>query len=310
MPARCIAHLPTQASRAWLLREDDAPYELGRDEASALFLDDDRVSRRHARFVYDGGWRVEDLGSKNGLVVDGTALATAPLGGTHWIDAGGVVLRFEVLDEGAAARRAEEELSRWRSSHACCRELDPTMEPEEILERLLASALRLSGLERGFVLRRRPAASAEDELEVVAQRGLELSDLASPRFRGSVGAVEKALAEGRSVATTDASLDTWLGERASVLTGGIRGLACLPLKVDEELIGALYADSRRPGAAVTELDLEILGALADHAALVLSLAALRRELDDLEREAARGLSAPRTERSWRRLVAAPEEATA
>jgi GAF domain-containing protein len=118
------------------------------------------------------------------------------------------------------------------------------------------------------------------------------------------------LAEGRPVATTDASLDTWLGERASVLTGGIRGLVCLPLAVGDELLGVLYADSRRPGATVTELDVEILSALADHAALVLSLAEVRRELDALEREAepAPPPEPPSPGRSWRQLVARSEGA--
>lgn len=302
MPARCIAHPPHQASRSWILHEGAAEHVLGRGEGVDLLVDDDRISRRHARFVFDGAWRIEDLESKNGIVVDGRPTERSTLSAAHWIDVGGVLLRFEVLDPETAMRLAGEDLSRWRSSHALERELTPELAPEEILGRLLGSALRLSGLERGFVLSRgAPGGSPEAGLEVAAREELSRGDLSSPRFRGSVSAVNRVLEERRPVATTDASLDTWLGERASILTGGIRGLVCLPLEVDGHLQGALYVDSRRPGAAVTELDVEILSALADHAALVLSLSEARRRLEMLERAASGVAGEPdlaRTATGW------------
>jgi DNA-binding winged helix-turn-helix (wHTH) protein len=52
---------------------------LGRDPASAVFLDAPGVSRRHARIVVEGPNAIlEDLGSKNGTVVDGQPL-TGPV---------------------------------------------------------------------------------------------------------------------------------------------------------------------------------------------------------------------------------------
>jgi pSer/pThr/pTyr-binding forkhead associated (FHA) protein len=46
--------------------------ELGRDPAAALVVDDELVSRRHARIApRDGGAVVEDLGSSNGTFVNG-----------------------------------------------------------------------------------------------------------------------------------------------------------------------------------------------------------------------------------------------
>jgi DNA-binding winged helix-turn-helix (wHTH) protein len=45
---------------------------IGRDEASALWVDDPLVSRRHARILVDGDRAVlEDLGSKNGTLLAG-----------------------------------------------------------------------------------------------------------------------------------------------------------------------------------------------------------------------------------------------
>lgn len=45
---------------------------IGRDDAAALWIDDDLVSRRHARIVVDEmGAVLEDLGSKNGTLLRG-----------------------------------------------------------------------------------------------------------------------------------------------------------------------------------------------------------------------------------------------
>jgi len=50
---------------------------IGRDPEATVWLDSASVSRRHAQIVIDGnGVRLEDLGSKNGTVVDALPLAS------------------------------------------------------------------------------------------------------------------------------------------------------------------------------------------------------------------------------------------
>lgn len=50
----------------------DGPVELGREQSVDVVLDDEEVSRRHARLSPDaGGVLVEDLGSRNGTYVNG-----------------------------------------------------------------------------------------------------------------------------------------------------------------------------------------------------------------------------------------------
>jgi DNA-binding winged helix-turn-helix (wHTH) protein len=62
----------------WGIREialRDGENVLGREESAAIWIDDSSVSRRHARVVIgESGAVVEDLGSKNGTLVNGRRL--------------------------------------------------------------------------------------------------------------------------------------------------------------------------------------------------------------------------------------------
>ena len=79
MPARFSAYPPDRAVVVRVL-EDDRRYSVGRAEACAVRLDHDSVSRHHAEIVGNGdGWRLIDLGSKNGLRVDGPEVGAIPL---------------------------------------------------------------------------------------------------------------------------------------------------------------------------------------------------------------------------------------
>lgn len=279
MAARLILHLPLGPARVVDLPEE-GELVVGRESGCEVLLDDERVSRRHARLTPPAregeAWMATDLASKNGTAVDGSPIEVAPLPDRCWINFGGLLARFERVDR---AETADERLRRWRTSLDLSRGLAPAQGLERLLRRILDSVLALSGAERGMVL----LAASGGDLEIAATAGLSSSDLAHTEFSGSVAAVEQVLATGRPMATADARSDALLGERPSVLREGIRALLCVPLKVLDRLAGAVYADSRRPGAAFTELDLEILEALAAQAGMAIAVARLDSELKDLAR---------------------------
>ena len=69
---------PRQGTRALLVGEDKRtvvsgdPFVIGRSRECDLVLDDPNVSRRHAELRReDGGWAVRDLGSTNGIKLNG-----------------------------------------------------------------------------------------------------------------------------------------------------------------------------------------------------------------------------------------------
>jgi hypothetical protein len=278
MPARLTVHFPSRPARVLLL-PDDRPTVVGRDPDCDAVLADDLVSRRHAVLARNGpGWTVADLGSKNGTLIDGMPVGDGALRERSWISFGGLIAHFESVP-GAVDRVQEERLRRFTTSLDLRRGLAPGIGVKGLLPQVVASMLALTGAERGFVL----LAGPEGELEVAARSGLSWEDLQAAEFGGSLGAVQRALATGAPVVSTDVRSDAELGERASIVDQGIRTLLCVPVYALDRLIGAMYADSRKPGAAFTELDLEILEALAAQAGLAIAAARLDEELKGLAR---------------------------
>jgi len=282
MPACLTLHFSAAPARELVLPEG-CETVVGRDPECGIAVEDDRVSRRHAALrPGPSGWTLADLGSKNGTLVDGVLVENARLAEQSWISFGGLVAHFEAAAGSVEALQAER-LRRLTTALEARRSLDPAVGLPKLLSRVVESTLALANAERGFLL----LARADGDLEVAARSGLSWDDLQAAEFGGSVGAVERALSGGRPVVSSDARADALLGSRASVVAGGIRALLCVPVLVHERRIGVLYADSRKPGAAFTELDLEILEALAAQAGLAIAVTYLNEELRQLAEQIAR-----------------------
>jgi DNA-binding winged helix-turn-helix (wHTH) protein len=72
---------------------------IGRSSDAAIFVDDAGVSRHHARIAIGGhGATLEDLGSKNGTMLDGRAVSgIAPLADGMMIVIGATALKFRIF---------------------------------------------------------------------------------------------------------------------------------------------------------------------------------------------------------------------
>ena len=289
MPARFNAYVPDAAALVRLL-DDDVLYRIGRSADCELCIDHWSVSRFHAELTGAGGkWSLRDTGSKNGLRVDGHLAVRAEFEKSAWFSIGDVDCWFELLDAAAAERFRAEGETRRATSRALSQQLVPGLGIRALMPQTLDVVLELSGLERGFVL----YAEENAPLRVRASRGFAVDDISSSHFAGSAAAVDRALAEGKSIVCCDAAESPWLGVRPSVRLGGIRGLVCVPLRLSGKSIGVIYADSRKPGPPVTELDLELIENVARHAAAAFEAARLEGDVADIVRSAADvGLRAP------------------
>lgn len=278
MPGKLTLFPARGASRYLLLHEGESR-QAGRDPgANDLVIDDPRVSARHARIEWTGrGWSLSDLESKNGTFVSGESATGTALEDKDWLSFGGLLARFELVSEEEVVALESERARRLQTSVEITQELARERDPRRLLERLLQSVLSLTAAERGFVLLIGPRGTLEAEVASGFGAGAALDE----RFEGSLGAIEQVLATGQPVVASDAASHTFLGHRPSVQEFGITTLACVPLKAGDGVIGLIYVDGRKPGAAFTDLDLEILEALAANVAVVLSTVRIDREIREL-----------------------------
>jgi hypothetical protein len=266
MPGKLTLHPPRRASRYLLIRDGET-LVVGRHPGCGLALDDPRVSKRHARLAWTGsGWTLDDLGSKNGTTVNGRPAAGALLGHGDWVSFGGLMGHFERLDEAEITAAESDRLARLQTSIAMRRRLGADLEPLDLLLRFLESAMSVVRAERGFVLVTGP----DGVLRAEVATALSEDAFADERFAGSLGAVARAARTRTPVVVSDAQNDPLLSRRPSIHQKGIGALVCVPLLHEASLLGLLYVDSRKPGVAASELDLEILTTLAEHCALVIA----------------------------------------
>lgn len=272
MLARLTFYETDRPARQVVLAEADR-YLIGRDESCTIRIADGTLSRRHAKLKYqDGAWRLSDLASKNGTLIAGRPIDHHSLNENEWIEFGSVLARFDRVSQSALDADERRIGQQWQSSVQLSRVLTPSMETDELLARLLESFVSTSACERGFVMLQQPAGTFQPNVTLPPD---------NTDFTGSRSVVRKTFDENRPVVCSDVSRDARLGAQPSIASGTISALACVPLRVGEEVLGVLYVDSRQPGKQITALDIELLQALADHAALVISVSRLRENIVDL-----------------------------
>ena len=132
---------------------------------------------------------------------------------------------------------------------------------------------------RGFIL----VVDADGMLRAEAAAGFAADGLDDQGFSGSFGAVEQALRSGQALVVSDLQQDAMLSQRPSVVEQRLATLACVPFHHDGRLVGLLYVDSRAAGPGLTELDLEILEALAEQAAIAMISVQLQGKVRELHR---------------------------
>lgn len=259
MPARLIAHLPDGPALSFWLEEGQS-YDLGRGKACALRIDHPSVSRRHFQLnVADSGTELLDLGSKNGIRVDGLQTANTKLEGTHWLELGDVLCRLEHCDRATALNAQSRRQSRVEQSRTL-RQRVAAAAPSEVLQRCLEAVVQLTECDRGWLLMPTPT-------DWTARHGCTLTGDAdsNPNFVGSRTALDRALTTTRPVVVNDIGQDPTLNAKASVSNQGLRSLLVLPLLHQQRPLALIYADRKDHPQPITEFDLSLLDAFVERA---------------------------------------------
>jgi len=271
MPAKLSVHIPGQAVVVRIFA-DDADIVIGRDPACAVSIAHDSVSRRHATLRGNGAndWSLTDLGSKNGIRVDGERVAVAELVESRWFAVGDVFCEFESLDRTAAEHLSARAIERRNSSMAWTRRLQADVRGDSLIADLLRGIVDIAECRRGFLL----VPDVHSRMRVRACYALQPDEVERSAFSGSRSAVERTILHRRAVFLSDQRDRAWLQGQASVIARDIRALACLPLQQDGRLLGIAYADTDDEAKVFTDLDAELLEAFVGHAAAALAASEL------------------------------------
>ena len=274
---------------------------IGRSSSSDLPLADRFLSRHHARIVRDGErYLVEDLGSRNGTLLNGTpVMAPTPLGPGDEIRISGSVLtvRDPAEEDGSSIAshtvfRPVAELLAQEASRASAPTDRHDLERYAARLRLLNDVHRALGsalaqhelhdliLDRLFEHLRPDQGgiylfTSEGKLELAASRsrggGL-------PRLLQSQSLIREVTEKKLGALVLDAQTDARFAAAHSMLAAGIRSLLAAPLLAEDgAALGMVILHSNAAVKLFSEEDLELLVSLASVAAMRLRNIALAEE---------------------------------
>ena len=284
---------PTTRDSLWLeLQFPDRPTEvvavpgkpvvqLGRHTSSDVVIPHSSVSRAHAELTWcDGAAVLKDCGSKNGTYVDRSLIdGDVPVETNCWLRFGDVVARLHDADSVPdLAFDARSSVGTLRSFEVRKQWLDTSA--TDLARSTLQSILELSGYTRGFILLLR----ADGFWTVKASVMLDSAIIERWEFTGSRTAIGTCVAERRPIVHNNVAANRWIAEQESVIDGGIQAILCLPMRMDDALIGVVYADDQKKIPGISHSDLEILESLTSHAAMLIALENLEASMSGFDAE--------------------------
>ncbi len=267
-----------------------SPFTVGRSEECDVSIPDVRVSRVHARFVTENGaYFIEDAGSRHGTFVNGARCERAQLQNNDEIKLGEAARMVFVYGDppGSAANMLltrlasgpdSSDLEKLRLFLEAARNLSSSLVVDDVLRNMLGYALKITRAERGFVYLK------DKSGEPALACGLDSGGMPLSRDANvSHSVVREAMVSAQEFITGDASRQSALAARESILFNELRTVVAIPLRTRriaggamavEEADGVLYLDSRLVSRNISGVSHEVLRALASECAAVLESAKL------------------------------------
>jgi serine phosphatase RsbU (regulator of sigma subunit) len=330
MPVRCSFELGADVTISLhVVPAAGVPYDyepegdtviIGRSSDAGIAIPDRAMSRRHARLFRDGDeWLVEDLGSRNGTLLNGRRITdsvavgigtTLRIGSTtiHVGEGKGVQppraaagLEFDghtvfrsaaellkepqaissgdVIPEDDVLRRYTARLKVLNEVH---QSLDLAIPLEDLLELILDRAFDNLRPEEGTIFLK----GADGEYYQAASRSVKGE---GSRTLYSSNLVQQVVEKGQAALVLDTTADERFNQAMSLLDAGVRSLVAAPLLDPSGALGMIVLGSTLGIRQFTEGDMELLTSLASVAAMRIRntrLAAQALERERLERDVA------------------------
>src|SRR5262245_142265 len=267
---------------------------IGRKSDADVVLNNQHVSRHHAKLVKTAdGYVLQDLGSTHGTFVNESRVEHHVLRHGDKISVGKdridlhyyvgeskpakaapktdttQIFERSLMDLGVVLPSGSSDLEKISCILDFQYQWEQLFTPDTAFQKILESALKISGAERGFILVREG-----NNFGYTAGLDSHGRNLSLSHFKTSHTAVDDVVETGAPVFMVE-GLDNRYKEQASIVAMNLRAVACLPLmgipsQADKpSILGILYLDSTKRMHSLSGLDQRILNKLAVEAGNVL-----------------------------------------
>ncbi len=267
---------------------------IGRSARADIQIEGDLVSRQHGRFSFhDGMWHFEDLGSRNGSLLNNERVTSADLRSGDVVMIGYGKITFEevvhtgssllavsiiesdadfagatVADDpeeqtGATVALSYRDLilvnQRMNTVSRISQKLATILDRDELLGEVIDTLFQLfDQIDRAAVVLR----DEMNTFHVVAtrQKGAATATLSVMRISTSLTQFVKR--EGKAVLSADTAHDDRFSGRESIVGSTGRSIMCAPLLAKGDFLGVIYLDTESLTRPFTHNDLNLLQGIA------------------------------------------------
>ena len=279
---------------------------IGRSARADIQIEGDLVSRQHGRFFFhEGAWHFEDLGSRNGSLLNNERVTSSEVRSGDVVMIGyGKILFEEVVHTGSSlfavsiidgdadfagatiADDFEEQTGatvalsyrdlivinqRMNTISKISQQLATILDRDELLSMVIDTLFQLfEQIDRAAVVLR----DAMDTFHVVATRQKGAATATMSVMRISTSLIQFVQREGKSVLSADTAHDDRFSGRESIVGSAGRSIMCAPLLAKGDFLGVIYLDTESLTKPFRHNDLNLLQGIAGPMAIFLKNAEL------------------------------------
>lgn len=148
--------------------------------------------------------------------------------------------------------------------------VNSSLELDEVLRIVMDNIVRLTHAERGFLMLR----NEKGEMITRVARNWEQESIKSNEAATSRTIIQRVIESGEPIITTNAQEDQRFVGQESIVALNLRSILCVPLKLKNDLIGAIYADNRIRSGIFAETERDLLVDFSNQAAVAIDNARL------------------------------------
>lgn len=153
--------------------------------------------------------------------------------------------------------------------------INSILDPEILFDRIMDAAVENTQSDRGLILIK---SDSSGQFDIKVARNIDQETL-SDMTHISQSIVQEVYQTGQSIVTADANLDDRFKSRKSIVAYNIRSIMCVPLRIKNDIIGAVYVDKRFDTHYFSPRNLKFLESFANIAGIAIENARLYEKLN-------------------------------